>query len=99
MPSQADALHLELCRGGACLLGDAGSCLYNAAADPQAPDLARTAAHNTISFDGDDQMPRLSRFLYGAWLRPRGVASLPGEMRAGYRDWRGRSHPSFPFQG
>lgn len=91
-PAQADALHLEVWHRDQCLLGDAGSALYNFSADPSAPDLARTAAHNTIAFDDDDQMPRLSRFLYGAWLRPRELELNPMRMRAGYRDWRGRSH-------
>lgn len=91
-PSQADALHLELWHGATPLLMDAGTALYNFRAASGAPDLGRTAAHNTIAFDDDDQMPRLSRFLYGAWLKPRDVAATPGELRAGYRDWRGRSH-------
>lgn len=91
-PGQADALHLELWQGSGCLLGDAGTALYNFTADPTAPDLARTAAHNTIAFDDDDQMPRLSRFLYGAWLRPAELGAEPGRMWAAYRDWKGRLH-------
>lgn len=91
-PGQADALHLEFWDREDCLLTDGGSALYNASADPDAPDLARTAAHNTISFDGDDQMPRLSRFLYGAWLRPTELAAEPGRMLGAYRDWKGRWH-------
>ena len=27
-------------------------------------------SHNTIQFDDRDQMPRLSRFLFGSWLVP-----------------------------
>lgn len=91
-PAQADALHLELWLGETCLLGDAGTALYNFNADPAAPDLARTAAHNTIAFDDDDQMPRLGRFLYAAWLRPGELAAAPGRMLGAYRDWKGRCH-------
>lgn len=91
-PSQADALHLDLWQGGCCLSGDPGTYLYNANADPAAPDLARTAAHNTVGFDEDDQMPRLSRFLYAAWLRPAAIEAADGGIRAAYRDWKGRSH-------
>ena len=29
---------------------------------------AAMASHNTVQFDGRDQMPRLSRFLFGDWL-------------------------------
>lgn len=91
-PAQADALHLDLWLGGDTLLGDPGTCLYNANADLALPDLARTAAHNTIAFDDDDQMPRLSRFLYGAWLRPAAIEAEPGRIGASYRDWKGRLH-------
>jgi hypothetical protein len=31
---------------------------------------AGTASHNTIQFDDRDQMPRVSRFLFGDWLKP-----------------------------
>ena len=88
-PSQADALHLDVWHGGDCLLGDAGTHLYN---DPAGPDLSRTAAHSTIAFDDDDQMPRLSRFLYGAWLRPTSITATADEIGAAYRDWKGRMH-------
>ncbi len=91
-PSQADALHLDLWHGSRNLLRDAGTATYNFHAHPDAPDLARTAAHNTISFDDDDQMPRLSRFLYAAWLRPRVMHAGPVQLRGAYRDWRGRTH-------
>jgi hypothetical protein len=91
-PGQADALHLDLWHDSACLLGDGGTALYNFNADPAAPDLGRTAAHNTIAFDDDDQMPRLSRFLYAAWLQPLELAAEPGRMLGAYRDWKGRFH-------
>lgn len=91
-PGQADALHLDLWQAGDCLIGDGGSAIYNFSAEPTAPDLARTAAHNTITFDDDDQMPRLSRFLYGAWLRSGAMGAGPGAMHGAYRDWKGRTH-------
>jgi hypothetical protein len=91
-PSQADALHLDVWHGSRNLLRDAGTATYNFRAHPDAPDLSRTAAHNTISFDDDDQMPRLSRFLYAAWLTPRVMFAAPGHLRGAYRDWRGRTH-------
>lgn len=91
-PSQADALHLDLWHGSLNLLRDAGTATYNFRAHPDAPDLSRTAAHNTIAFDDDDQMPKLSRFLYAAWLAPRAMEASPGRLRGAYRDWRGRTH-------
>ena len=34
-------------------------------------------AHNTIQFDDRDQMPRLSRFLFGSWLVPNWLEPYP----------------------
>ncbi len=77
-PAHADALHVDLWVDGVNLLRDSGSYSYNPAPDV-APDLRATAAHNTIEFDGRDQMPRLGRFLFGDWLKPSHVGELVGE--------------------
>jgi hypothetical protein len=95
-PSQADALHLDLWIEGANVLRDAGTFSYNAS---QA-DIAYfngTAAHCTVEFDGRDQMPRLGRFLFGAWLTARDVVQVGEDSgavtaAAGYRDKWGSSH-------
>jgi hypothetical protein len=95
-PSQADALHLDLWLGQDNLLRDAGTYSYNTA--PQWLDyFGGTASHNTVQFDDRDQMPRLSRFLFGDWLKADGVQTLPGsaqatQFAAGYRDGRGARH-------
>lgn len=92
-PSQADALHLDLWAGGVNLLRDSGTYSYNAPA-PWQTHFAGTAAHNTLEFDGRDQMPRLSRFLFGSWLARRDIAEVEQEdgvcrWQGGYRDrWR-----------
>ncbi len=95
-PHHADVLHLDLWVRSNNLLRDAGSLSY-------AMDLAEfmfysgVAGHNTVQFDGRDQMPRLGRFLYGAW--PRGRIIAPLEVKDGvagmsveYRDWRHARH-------
>ncbi|SMH54565.1 heparinase II/III-family protein [Maritimibacter sp. HL-12] len=64
-PSQADALHVDLWHEGVNLLRDAGTYSYNA---DGAEWFAGTSAHNTVEFDGRDQMPRLGRFLFGDWI-------------------------------
>lgn len=69
-PSQADALHVDLWHNGINLLRDAGTYSYSAVG---AGWFAGTAAHNTIEFDGRDQMPRLGRFLFGDWLKAEAV--------------------------
>jgi hypothetical protein len=95
-PSQADALHLDLWLGQDNLLRDAGSFSYNT--EPQLFNyFGGTASHNTVQFDDRDQMPRLSRFLFGDWLKADGVQPLPGsaeatEFAAGYRVRRGARH-------
>jgi hypothetical protein len=95
-PSQADALHLDLWLGPDNLLRDAGTYSYNT--DPQWINyFGGTASHNTVQFDDRDQMPRLSRFLFGDWLKADGVQALPGSAQAtefavGYKDGSGARH-------
>lgn len=95
-PAQADALHLDIWLGPDNLLRDAGTFSYN---DPDGLGeyFAGTAAHNTIEFDGRDQMPRLGRFLFGDWLEARNVTAVREgqdgcEAGAGYRDAWGAEH-------
>jgi hypothetical protein len=67
-PSPGDALHLDLWLGGLNLLRDAGSYSYNC--EPiWLSYFAGTVSHNTIQFDDCEQMPRISRFLFGNWLK------------------------------
>lgn len=95
-PIQADALHLDFWVDGENWLRDAGTFSYNT--EQQWQDyFPGTAAHNTVQFDGRDQMPRLSRFLFGAWLKSNRVEPLThsGDMQscgAGYKDWQGAEH-------
>ncbi len=95
-PSQADALHLDLWLGGDNLLRDAGTYSYNT--DPQWINyFGGTASHNTVQFDGRDQMPRLSRFLLGDWLKTWKLEPLTEDVEAvrfgaAYRDGPGVSH-------
>ncbi|CAM5570178.1 heparinase II/III family protein [Sphingobium scionense] len=93
-PSQSDLLHLDLWADGRNLLRDAGSFSYNAAPDISAY-FAGTAAHNSIEFNGRDQMPRLSRFLFGAWPKAREVRSIrnpDNRCAAAFTDDRGMFH-------
>ncbi|MCB4820595.1 heparinase II/III domain-containing protein [Roseicella aerolata] len=88
-PGQADLLHIDLWDGPRALLRDGGTGAYNP--PPEAAwwhaHFTGTAAHNTIAFDGEDQMPRLSRFLFARWPA---TGTLP---EGGWlRDWRGRRH-------
>lgn len=92
-PSHADALHLDLWLDGEPVLRDAGSYSYNA--EPHwLGYFSGTASHNTVQFDDRDQMPRLSRFLFGHWLRCRDLEfdAAAGRVAASYRDHFGASH-------
>lgn len=93
-PSQADALHLDLWHNGTNLLRDAGTFSYNA---ESARWFASAAAHNTIEFDGRDQMPRLGRFLFGNWLKAEAVGLVSEDnsevsASAAYTDANGVRH-------
>ena len=95
-PSQADALHLDLWLGGRNLLRDAGTYSYNT--DAQWLNyFPGTASHNTVMFDDRDQMPRLSRFLFGDWLKTSYIEPLSevGDtttFAVGYQDGRKACH-------
>lgn len=95
-PSQADAMHVDLWVGGAALLRDGGTYSYNDG-DEWLARLGGVAGHNTVQFDGKEQMPRLGRFLLGDWLNA-DVADGPwhkGEAQgftAQYRSRDGWTH-------
>lgn len=95
-PRHCDALHVDLWIGSDNLLRDGGSYSYNAG-EYWENYFTGSESHNTIEFDGRDQMPRLGRFLRGAWLEGRDVEfgkESDGWIYAssGYRDWKGAFH-------
>jgi hypothetical protein len=97
-PAHNDALHFDLWAEGRNLLFDSGSYSYNPDKDSPIPDLKSVHAHNTLSFDGQEQMPRLGRFLLARWLKPASVGKIqPGADGSGawegsYRDPAGNLH-------
>lgn len=94
-PGQADALHVDLWRDGINILRDGGTYSY-ALPDEESQYFAGTSSHNTCQFDGRDQMPRLSRFLFGAWLKTEALSFDSADDRpswsAAYTDYRGCHH-------
>lgn len=88
-PSQADILHVDLWYDGENYLRDAGSYSYASVVGQDY--FSGTKSHNTIQFDDRDQMPRLSRFLFGDWLKTDTIEPLCVEKNsvsfaASYRD-------------
>jgi hypothetical protein len=95
-PGHADALHLDLWVGAQNLLRDSGTHTYAASPDETAH-FSSSRAHNTVEFDGHDQMPRLGQFLFGAWVKARDVRPVQEssdalEAAAGYCDHWGAHH-------
>jgi hypothetical protein len=95
-PGQADLLHVDLWVGGENILRDAGSYGYQTDVC-WLEYFGGTASHNTVQFDGRDQMPRLSRFLLGDWLKSSSLKPLQSstqvkQFAVGYKDGRGARH-------
>lgn len=90
-PSQCDALHLDVWCNGQNILRDGGTYSYNSTAD-DLDYFSGPASHNTVQFDGHLQMPRLSRFLFGAWLKPLNLAYSEDKFSCGYADFWGCQH-------
>ena len=95
-PSHADALHVDLWVNNINLLNDGGSYSYNS--NPDLSDYFMGAKGlNIIEFDGRDLMPRLSKFLYGKWLKTENykkiiVSSSKVECAARYKDYKNAKH-------
>ncbi|KTD06816.1 heparinase II/III family protein [Legionella jamestowniensis] len=98
-PSQADALHLDLWIRDENVLRDAGSYSYNA--EPNwSSYFPGTASHNTIQFDNRNQMSRLSRFLFGDWIKVKSLEPLQDHEEAvsfgvSYQDAYKATHERF----
>jgi len=96
-PSHCDALHVDLWLAGENLLRDGGSYSYAFPPDGLEDYFPGTRSHNTIQFDGREQMPRISRFLWGDWLDSGSSSVLElnengGAVEASYMDSFGARH-------
>lgn len=90
-PGQSDALHLDVWLKRKNILRDGGSFSYNT--NPE--DLnyfSGVKSHNTVEFDDHLQMPRLSRFLLGSWLKPINLKYHRNYFSCGYKDHWGCKH-------
>jgi asparagine synthase (glutamine-hydrolysing) len=87
-PAHADQLHLDLWWRGLNVAIDGGTFQYNAP-PPWDAAFSGSAAHNTITVDGQDQMRRFSRFLWIEWAKGREMKhkkSGDSELWAGEHD-------------
>ncbi len=69
-PSHADQLHMDLWWRGRNIACDAGTFLYSGEGVWR-NGLAHTSVHNTVIVDRQDQMKRVSRFIWTHWSRGR----------------------------
>lgn len=90
-PSQCDALHLDVWYKGENILRDGGTYSYNSSSE-DLEYFSGTESHNTVQFDDHSQMPRLSRFLFGAWLKPENLNYQKDQFSCGYQDNWGCKH-------
>lgn len=95
-PSQNDALHIDLWLDDQNIFRDGGTFSYNAG-QKYIDYYGGTISHNTVQFDEHDQMPRLSRFLLGGWLKTLNKKKLVvthkmQTVTAGYKDHFGCEH-------
>jgi hypothetical protein len=79
-PSHSDALHIDIWQDGINWIRDAGSFSY-ALNSHELDAFSGTQGHSTIQFDNRNQMPRLSRFLFGDWLTPSHVEFSKSDNR------------------
>ena len=97
-PGHADAMHVDLRVHHENVLRDGGSYSYNAGED-WAVYFVGARGQNSVQFDDHEQMPKVGRFLWGAWLSTAsrsGIARDPGadaqRLTAAYDDWKGARH-------
>jgi hypothetical protein len=87
-PSHNDVFHFDLWVKGKNVMHDSGSFSYNPDEDGELADFKSVQSHNTLSFDHQEQMPRLSRFLLGKWIKPLMVSSIK-HINNGTYSWEG----------
>lgn len=95
-PSQCDALHIDFWLNGQNIFRDGGTFSYNAG-QKYIDYYGGVKSHNTVEFDEHEQMPRLSRFLLGDWLKTSAKKSLTVDsdkqtFTAGYSDMFSCTH-------
>lgn len=95
-PSQCDALHIDFWLHGMNVFRDGGTFSYNAG-QKYIDYYGGVKSHNTVQFDNHEQMPRLSRFLLGDWLKLNYKKELDSQresesLGAGYSDRFGCHH-------
>lgn len=94
-PSHADALHVDLWLNGLNIFRDGGSFSYNTDED-KIQYYTGTFSHNTVVIDSRNQMKKISRFLFGFWLKEKWFKYTKSTneiyIKSGYKDNYGATH-------
>ena len=92
-PSHSDALHIDIWQDGSNWIRDAGSYSYALPLN-ELDNFSGTKGHSTIQFDDRNQMPRISRFLFGEWLKPSHLDfnQMENSIDSGYIDYKKAQH-------
>ena len=75
-PSHNDVFHFDLWFNGQNIMHDSGTFSYNPDSNQNSLKLKSVHYHNTVSFDNKEQMPELSRFLLGNWIKPISISGI-----------------------
>ena len=87
-PSHNDVMHFDLWVNGQNVICDSGTFSYNPGANEAQIDYKSVQFHNTVSFDGKEQMPKLGRFLLGNWLISEKIEKVQFNPD-GKQEWQG----------
>ena len=93
-PAHNDVFHFDLWYKGINVLCDAGSFSYNPPKEYAELNLQSVRCHNTVSFNGREQMPQLGRFLMGGWLKPDETGEIKTDANGG-ESWEGSYTDSY----
>lgn len=89
-PKHNDVFHCDVTFDGVNYLCDSGSYSYYL---PDGAFFKKTAAHNTITLNGEEQMPLLGRFMLGDWIKPSKILNdQSGEIGFVYTKSNGLTH-------
>lgn len=89
-----DANHLDFWLNGRNWILDSGSYSYNPDDEEYSNFFSATRSHSTVAFDTHEQMPAISRFLRGEWLRPDQMKFCVNSLslESAYTDFYGSQH-------
>ncbi|MEW6989873.1 heparinase II/III family protein [Colwelliaceae bacterium 6441] len=90
-PACCDALHVDFWLGDDNIFLSTGSYSYNCEPALQAY-FTSVSSHNTVQFDQQEQMPKLSRFLYNDWITSKVKNNPPNSLVAQYCNRQGHQH-------